>query len=249
MEIYFISLCIGMWQLGSIISYSIHLYCTILTGIFDILISIGIVEPTEAQCNRIQASLPGNLVITIGSFLILLAVFFLQAYLQYRKNLIHASKYVDDKDVPTLSLAWSQDKSKNTRYAHLTKSLSLSAFDSDGRNSRAGSTLVTNPSDFSLSQTRTSFQDSQSRSFFIESSATSNTSIQLSPSRDIIEEGPNEDEVSVPIASLISDVASRCSDRSSAIDAPCELANTTNILLTGTNIRPQSYQNLQNEII
>ena len=249
MEIYFISLCIGVWQLGSIISYSIHLYCCILTDIFEILISIGIVERTEAQCNRIQASLPGNLVIAIGSFLILLAVFSLQAYLQYRKNLTHTSKYIDDKDVPTLSLAWSQDKSKNKQYAHLTESLSLRAFDSDSRSSRAGSTLATNPSDLSFSETSTSVRDSHSRSFFTASSATSNTSIQLSPSRDTIEEGPNEDEISVPIASRISDVASKCSDRSSTIDAPYELANTTNRLLTGTNIRPQSHQNVQNEIL
>jgi len=250
MEMYFISLCIGVWQLGSMISYSIHLYCCILTGIFDILTSIGIVEPAEAQCNRIQASLVGNLVITIGSFLILFAVFFLQACGQYKKNLIHASTYVDDKDVPTLSLAWSQDKSKNKRYSHLTESLSFSAVDSDARSSRTGRTLVTNPSDTTSPRTDISFQNSRSISFFTASSAISDTSVQLSPSRDTIEEDPNEDEISVPIASLISDVASRCSDRSSTIDAPCELAKTTSSLLPGigTNIRPQSSQNVQNEL-
>jgi hypothetical protein len=249
MEIYFISLCIGVWQLGSIISYSIHLYCCILTDIFDILTSIGIVERTEAQCNRIQASLPGNLVIAIGSFLILLAVFSLQAYLQYRSNLTYASKYIDDKDVPTLSLAWSQDKSKNKQYAHLTESLSLRAFNPDSRNSMAGSTLAMNPSGFSFSETSASVRDYHSRSISKASSATSNTSIQLSPSRDTIEEGPNEDEISVSVSSRISDVASKCSYRSSTIDAACELANTTNRLLTATNIRPQSHQNIQNETL
>ena len=227
MEIYFISLCIGVWQLGSIISYLIHFYCFILTGIFDILVSIGITESTEAQCNRIQASLPGNLVIAIGSFLILLAVFFLQACRQYKNNLTHASKYVHDKDVPTLSLAWSQDKSKNKRYSHLTESLSLSALDSDADSSRAGSALTTNPSDLSFSQKRI---DSRSgSSFTVSSSPMRNSSLRLSPSYDTIEESPNEEEMPVPTSSRISDVTSRCSDRSSTIDAPCEFANTTNI--------------------
>jgi hypothetical protein len=234
MEIYFISLCIGVWQLGSIISYSIHLYCSILTGVFDVLTSIGIVEPTEAQCNRTQASLAGNLFITIVSFLILLAVFYFQASGQYKRNILHALQYVDEKDVPTLSLAWSQDKSKNKRYSHLTSTLSFSALDSDARSSRAGSTLASNSSDSPFPHTRTPLQDSPNRSFFTGSSTTGNSSIQLSPSRDAIEEGPNEDEISVPIASPISDVASRCSDRSSTIDAPCELANTTN--------RPQTWR-------
>lgn len=191
MEIYFISLCIGVWQLGSIISYSIHLYCYILTGIFDILVSIGIVDSSEAQCNRIQSSLPGNLVIIIGSFLILLAVFYLQARWQYKNNQSYVSKYVDIEDIPTLSLAWSQDKSKNKRYSHLTESLSLSVLDSDAMSSLRGNSLITNPSDLSFSHSRT---DSRSRSSFSTSSPGRNTSIHLSFSYDTVEEeAPGED--------------------------------------------------------
>jgi len=203
-----------VWQLGSIFSYSVNLYCLMLTGVFNILTLIGIAEPAEAQCDRIQASLAGNLVITIGSFLILLAVFFLQAFGQYKKNLLHASKYVDDKDVPALSLAWSQDKSKNKLYSHLTESLSITTFDSNARN---GLEL----------------------------------GLEFSPSHDTIQEGPNEEEITVPTASLVSDVAGRCGDRSNTIDTPCEPANFTNSLLTGTetNIQLQSCQDVQNETL
>jgi len=225
MEIFFISLCIGVWQLGSIIAYMIHLYCSILTSLFDILVSIGITEPTEAQCNRIQASLAGNLVITIGSFLILLAVFYLQARGQYKQNHLHASKYVDDKDVPTLSLAWSQDKSKNTRYSHLTGSLSFSVIDSDATSSRAESTLATNPSDISFRQTSL---DSRTGSSGTTTSSRSNNSVRFSPSRDTIREEPNEDDITVPMAPRIFDGASICTDRSGTIDAQCHLVNTTN---------------------
>jgi len=225
MEIFFISLCIGVWQLGSIISYLIHLYCYILTGIFDVLVSIGITEPTEAQCNRIQASLAGNLAITIGSFLILLAVFSLQACGQYKKNLVHASKYVDDKDVPTLSLAWSQDKSKNKKYSHLTESLSFTVSDSDAISSRVGSTLATNLSDLSFPRTGSSVTATSSRS---------NNSVRFSPSRATIREEPNEDDVTVPMAPRIFDVGSTCSDRSSTIDAQCQLTIDAECQLVNT---------------
>ena len=257
MEIYFISVCIGVWQLGSIVSYSIHLYCCILTGIFDILTSIGIAEPTEAQCNRIQASLPSSLLITLGSFLILVAVFYIQASGQYKKNFVQATKYVDDKDVPALSLAWSQDKSKNSRYSHLTESLALSA---DTISSRTGRTsFMTTPMDSSFSSRGSvSFRDSPARSSIFTTRSLSAISkgmsgIHLSSSEDTIDEIPNEeeeeedDEISVrtPVASPIVDVIS---ERSSTIDAACELV-ATNSLLTrnataasaaGTTNRPQA---------
>lgn len=251
MEIYFISVCIGVWQLGSIISYSIHLYCSILTGVFDILTSVGIVEPTEVQCNRVQASLPGNLIITLGSFLILLVTFYLQARGQYKNNLTKASEYVDDKDVPTLSLAWSRDKSKNRRYSHLTESLSLSAIDADTMSLRTGMTPSLGiPPDSPFYRASESFRDSRNRSLSTRSSLRSNQSLHLSAglSRDTIDEAPNEqdDEVAVPVASALSDDGiSRCSDRSSAIDAACEYATPTNNLPETNNMnRSQCYQNV-----
>mmetsp|Transcript_26664 Transcript_26664/g.73335 ORF Transcript_26664/g.73335 Transcript_26664/m.73335 type:complete len:2366 (+) Transcript_26664:359-7456(+) len=225
MEIYFVSVCIGVWQLGSVVSYSIHLYCSILTGVFDILTSIGIVESTEAQCNQIQATLPGNLVITLGSFLILLITFYLQARWQFKKNLVKASENVDDQDVPALSLAWSRDKSKNSRYSHLTESLSLSAVDSDATSSRTGRTSLPNLSD--SPDVNRFWRYCHSRSLSTRSSTRSHHSPPLSPVRDcIIDEDSNEHhELSVAeISGVSDDNLSRCTDRSSAIDAVCELA-------------------------
>jgi len=240
MEIYFISLCIGIWQLGSIVSYSIHLYCSILAGIFEILTSIGIVEPTEARCNRVQALLVGNLVITIGSSVILLVVFFLQAWGQYKNNLKHASKYVDDRDIPVLSLAWSRDKAKNTRYSHLTQTLSLRACGSDTTNTRTGRISGTNTSDSSFLWMSASLPDSRIRNLLTVSPTRNNASVQLSPSGDTVEEDPNEDEVRVPTAVLVSEGARRRGHANITIDATCEHVNTTNNLLDGieTSSRP-----------
>jgi hypothetical protein len=126
MEIYLISVAIGVWQLGSIISYAIHFYCDILRRTYLVMSYIGLVEETSAQCYRIQATLPGNLVIMAGSFVILLLAFVFQATAQYRKNIGESLRWIDVKDVPRLSLAWSRDKSKNSRYSHLLLSSTFS---------------------------------------------------------------------------------------------------------------------------
>jgi len=250
MEIYFISVCIGVWQLGSIVSYSIHLYCSILIGTFDILTSFGVVEPTNAQCNRIQASLPGNLFITIGSFLILLVAFYLQAYGQYKKNLKYASEYIDDKDVPTLSLAWSEDKSKNTRYSHLTDSLSLSAIGTSTINSNTETTSVANPPDSIFPWRNESFRSSPSRNFSTRTSSRGNTTILRSPAHTI-EEEPIEDDLSVAVPSPALDISDRCSDGNGPIHALCELATPTNGSTIGMtmNNRPIFYSNAENNSI
>jgi hypothetical protein len=263
MEIYFISVCIGVWQLGSIVSYSIHLYCYILTGIFDILTSIGIAEPTEAQCNRVQATLPSSLLITLGSFFILLVTFYLQASGQYKKNFVNATKYVDDKDVPVLSLAWSQDKSKNSRYSHLSESLSLTADTISSRTGRTSLSFMTTPMDSSFSSRGSrSFRDSPARSSIFTTrslSAISNgmNSINLSSSEDTVEEIPNEveeeddDEISVrtPVALPITDISS---DMSTTIDAACELVATNSLLTRNAAAanRPQAaYQNFRQSLL
>eukprot|EP00536_Pseudo-nitzschia_multiseries_P010192 jgi/Psemu1/325951/estExt_fgenesh1_pg.C_3040009 len=243
MEIYFISVCIGVWQLGSVISYSIHIYCLILTGVFDILTSMGIVESTEAQCNQIQATLPGNLIIALGSFFILLIAFYLQAHEQYKKNMINAMENVDDQDVPTLSLAWSQDKSKNSRYSHLTESLSLSTLGTDTISSRTGRTSLPTVSAAPVFQANRSFRNCHSRSLSTRSSTLSHHSPPLTPPRDYeIDEDLNlHHEVSVPEASAVSDDdLSRCTDRSSAIDAVCEFLVPANTRTAMSLERPES---------
>lgn len=125
MEIYLISVAIGVWQLGSIASYAIHSYCDILGQVYDVFTYIGLVEASSAQCYRLQATLPGNLIIVCGSFVILILAFAFQATAQYRENVTESLRWIDGDDVPRLSLAWSSDKSKNKRYLHLIESLSF----------------------------------------------------------------------------------------------------------------------------
>ena len=245
MEIYFISVCIGVWQLGSVVSYSIHLYCSILTGLYDLLTSMGIVEPTEAKCNRIQALQPSSLLITLGSLVILLVAFYLQVSSQYKKNLEQATKYVDDKDIPRLSLAWSEDKTKNTRYSHLTETLS---FSTDTLSSRAERSLRTRAGSNSYTRTDSSispyanrsYSDSPGSVFFRTISTPSNavSEIQPSSSEDTIEEVPDIEQSTstrTPIATEVS------SERGSAIDAACEVV-APNRLLT-RNSSPSEFTN------
>jgi hypothetical protein len=126
MEIYMISLAIGIWQLGSVSSYAIYLYCQILHRIFDFMSFVGLVEQTSAECYDVQASLPENLGIVLGSFAVLMISFVFQAKAQYKKNISESLRWIDDDDVPRLSLAWSEDMSKNSKYSHLSSSLTAS---------------------------------------------------------------------------------------------------------------------------
>ena len=123
MEIFLISVAIGVWQLGSACSYAIFLYCEILRQLFTVMEILGLVDESSAQCSRIQVSLPENLCILGGSVTLLLAAFGFQAASQYRKNINDALRFVDEDDVPSLSLAWSSDRSKNSRYSQRTVSM------------------------------------------------------------------------------------------------------------------------------
>ncbi len=131
MEIYLISVAIGVWQLGSACSYAIHVYCEVLRQIFSVMAYIGLSDDSTAQCSRLQATLPGNLIIIGGSFLMLLLTFFFQAAAQCKKNIADSLRFVDDCDLPMMSIAWSPDKNKNSRYSHLSFSLSTDELSDD----------------------------------------------------------------------------------------------------------------------
>lgn len=126
MEIYMIAVAIGIWQLGSVISYAIYFYCDIMTKTFEFMSFVGIVENVPADCYNTQAQLPDNLLIILGAFCALMTIFVLQARKQYKKNISDSLRWIDESDVPHLSLAWSQDMSKNSKYAHLSASLTAS---------------------------------------------------------------------------------------------------------------------------
>eukprot|EP00581_Thalassiosira_minuscula_P016860 CAMPEP_0183731896 /NCGR_PEP_ID=MMETSP0737-20130205/36773_1 /TAXON_ID=385413 /ORGANISM="Thalassiosira miniscula, Strain CCMP1093" /LENGTH=2078 /DNA_ID=CAMNT_0025964745 /DNA_START=63 /DNA_END=6299 /DNA_ORIENTATION=- len=122
MGIYLVSVALGIWQLGAISSYSIYLYCDILNRMFAFMSFIGLAEQTSAQtqCYSIQASLPENLGVIVGAFCVLLTSFLLQAYSQYKKNISESLEWIDNDDIPRLSLAWSEDKSKKLTYSYIT---------------------------------------------------------------------------------------------------------------------------------
>jgi hypothetical protein len=125
MEIYIISFAIGVWQLGSIASYSMYWYCDLLTQIYDVLTFLGIAEASTTQCFKEQASNGGNLIIIIISFLILSISFYVETRAQYKKNIQDCIKDIDESDVPRFSLVWSSDVSKNSLYSHLTESSTI----------------------------------------------------------------------------------------------------------------------------
>ena len=126
MEIYLISVSIGVWQLGSITMYAIHQYCDILYDIYAVVAYIGLIPSTDAQCFRIQAKFPGNLVIIILAFCLLLVTFIAQASAQYRQNVKEAAASIDEDDMPRMSMIWHPEKSKSQRYAELLSSSSFS---------------------------------------------------------------------------------------------------------------------------
>merc|ERR1712194_218201 len=56
----------------------------------------------------------------------MMILFVKQARGQYKKNISDSLRWIDDDEVPRLSLAWSQDVSKNSIYVHLSPSLTAS---------------------------------------------------------------------------------------------------------------------------
>jgi hypothetical protein len=219
MEIYLISFAIGVWQLGSIASYSMYLYCDLLTRIYDILTFLGIAEASTSQCFRDQASNGGNLTIIILSFLILSISFYFEARSQYKKNIEDCLKYIDDRDVPRFSLAWSSDRSKNTRYSHLTESLSIVNTESF----RGFSTPPSSPGLTRISNAN-SCENVESPSM-----VAADNSMEEPDNEEEDESSCSNDRSEVtkscPIATPCSVASSsRRSDRSSVIDANCDVA-------------------------
>jgi len=86
MDVYIISFVLALWQLGAVSAYVIHLYCSLLEKLFSSLAYIGLAESSEAQCFRIQASLPLTVFIICASFLFLTVSFYFQSSENYKRN-------------------------------------------------------------------------------------------------------------------------------------------------------------------
>jgi hypothetical protein len=165
MEIYMIAVAIGIWQLGSVISYAIYFYCDIMTKTFEFMSFVGLVENVPAECYNTLARLPENLMIILGAFCALMIIFVLQARKQYKKNISDSLRWIDESDVPHLSLAWSRDMSKNSKYAHLSSSLTASmswdtTTDSDAARSSGRATPPGTPATQAMEDDEESYQSS-----------------------------------------------------------------------------------------
>ena len=97
MEVYVISFCIASWQLGAVVAYVIHNYCFLLQRLYESLGYAGLIERTESNCFRVQASAPFTLLIFIGSFFLLFASFLVQMYGQYKKNREYLEELMDEE--------------------------------------------------------------------------------------------------------------------------------------------------------
>lgn len=219
MEIYLISFAIGVWQLGSITSYSMYLYCDLLTRIYDIMTFLGIAQASTTQCFKDQATNGGNLTIVFLSFLILCISFFFESRAQYQKNIKDCIKNIEKRDVPSFSVAWSSSRSKKMRDSHMSETLSIP-------NMESSMVFFTPPGSPGLSNSRSS--DSNGTS---ETSGDANLHITSKVPQQ--EEGnndeslcpsvPTEDISTFPIATPCSVAcSSRHRDRSSILEANCE---------------------------
>jgi hypothetical protein len=222
MEIFLISFAIGVWQLGSIASYAMYLYCDIMTRVYDVLTFLGIAEASTSQCFNDQASNGGNLIIILGSFLILLVSFFFEARSQHKKNIENCMKYVDDDDVPQLSLAWSEDPDQNKRYSHLHNSLSLTI-----NNTESFLGLSSTPLSPGLTRSMSTDESHQSPHSSMSEMASicdklSETSCASNDNIEPRNSFPPQEVTTCPVATPCS-VSSQGSARSSTIDAACEI--------------------------
>jgi len=100
MEVYIVSFCIAIWQLGAVVAYCLHNYCFMLKRFYEALAYIGLVEKTESNCFRRQALDPLTMIIGLGSFLLLLVSFITQIFDQLKKNKEKAGELLIEERQP-----------------------------------------------------------------------------------------------------------------------------------------------------
>lgn len=104
MEVYVLSIVIAAWQLGGVSSFMINEYCGMLDGFFTTLAFYGIVDESDAQCFRVEASVStASWMLFAGSILLgLVNHFILQASKQKHKDeCIHARRLHSDRWQPS----------------------------------------------------------------------------------------------------------------------------------------------------
>lgn len=73
MEVFVLSVIITSWQLSGVSDYMVNAYCGSLDGIFDTLAFFGIIDPNDAQCFQLRASVEAASWLLVAASLILAA--------------------------------------------------------------------------------------------------------------------------------------------------------------------------------
>lgn len=88
MEVYLIATIVGAWQIGDVSEFLVNSYCEDLQATFTELVYYGILNPEDAQCFRVKATVESAAIILVVAavFLDLLNLFVSKAVAQYRTD-------------------------------------------------------------------------------------------------------------------------------------------------------------------
>jgi hypothetical protein len=106
-EVYLLALIVSAWQLGPISSFMINSYCDGLDDTFATMVYYGVLDPIDAQCFKVQATIESGTFILIAAsvLLYLLHTFVVKAVYQYERDasLVHAAPQQELKTAETHS--------------------------------------------------------------------------------------------------------------------------------------------------
>jgi hypothetical protein len=87
-EVYLLALIVSAWQLGPISAFMINSYCDGLDDTFATLVYYGVLDPVDAQCFKVQATIESGTFILIAAsvLLFLLHTFVVKAVYQYQRD-------------------------------------------------------------------------------------------------------------------------------------------------------------------
>jgi Paraquat-inducible protein A len=85
-EVYILAVIVGSWQIGELSTYLLESYCEDIGGFLSQLVYYGIIEPIDAQCYRVDATIKGGsyFYVVICALLFLLMSFVGKAARQLR---------------------------------------------------------------------------------------------------------------------------------------------------------------------
>jgi hypothetical protein len=73
-EVFLLSVIVAVWQIGDVSTFLVNDYCGGLSGLFIFLVSNGILDPSDGQCFRSQASIEPASYILIAASIVLIVV-------------------------------------------------------------------------------------------------------------------------------------------------------------------------------